>query len=129
MKKPIIYFKTYTIDEYIYHRIDEKSNTDKAPLETKVKSATTEDLSAGKVTITITTKDNPHDLKLVVSGFFSLNSEDYSNDEILNALVLNGSAIIFPYLRSMVSILTGLGSEPGIILPTINTNNLLKNDD
>lgn len=129
MEKPIINFKSYTIDEYIYHRINQKDITkSNPPMNTQVKSATTKNLSMGKLTISITIKNAPHDLKLVVSGLFLLNDKDYGKEEILNALIINGTAIMFPYLRSMVSVLTNLGTDPGIILPTINTNNLLKNN-
>ncbi|RNE05644.1 preprotein translocase subunit SecB [Lacticaseibacillus paracasei] len=104
-----------------------ESNTS-VPVETHVETGTTEDLSKGKITLVLTTKVFPHDLKLVVSGFFLLNVNDYPKEQVLQALVTNGTAIMYPYLRSMISVLTGLGTENALILPTINTNNLLKEE-
>ncbi|GAN41038.1 hypothetical protein LC1981_0257 [Lacticaseibacillus paracasei NRIC 1981] len=129
MKKPIITFKSYQIEQYLYNRMKKKpeSNTS-VPVETHVETGTTEDLSKGKITLVLTTKVFPHDLKLVVSGFFLLNVNDYPKEQVLQALVTNGTAIMYPYLRSMISVLTGLGTENALILPTINTNNLLKEE-
>lgn len=39
---------------------------------------------------------------------------------------VNGVTILFPYLRSLVSDLTSKGSEPPIILPTINVAEMVK---
>ncbi|OEZ34866.1 hypothetical protein A6B36_09575 [Lactiplantibacillus plantarum] len=73
-------------------------------------------------------KSVPHDLTVTVAGIFSLNIDDYPKDAVLNALVVNGTAILYPYVRSIVSVLTSLGSENSVVLPTINTNNLFSGD-
>lgn len=130
MKKPIIEFKGYEIEQYLYNRMKKRPEENTSvPVNTHVETGTTEDLSKGKVTLTLTTKVFPHDLKLVVLGFFLLNVDDYPKEQVLQALVTNGTAIMYPYLRSMISVLTGLGTENALILPTINTNNLLKEEN
>lgn len=58
-----------------------------------------------------------------VLGFFTFNNEDgFEKDEIHNYYKVNGTAILFPYLRTLVSDLTSKGDESPIILPTINVN-------
>ncbi|WP_438316567.1 protein-export chaperone SecB [Sporosarcina sp. FA9] len=72
-------------------------------------------------------------LKVVIAGFFAFETdEDVKDDIIYNYYELNGTAILFPYLRSIVSDLTSKGEDSPIILPTINILALLKskeNDD
>ncbi|MFW3589727.1 hypothetical protein [Vagococcus fluvialis] len=131
MNKPIINFIRYNIEEYIYKKIeltdsadDEKNTSPEDNFSIGVTPAITPDFKHGKITISIHYDLAPHNIKLSVNGFFELNDE-YSEDELEKALVVNGTAIIFPYIRSMISMLSSLDSEEAIILPTINTNNLL----
>ena len=41
-------------------------------------------------------------------------------------LSVNGTAILFPYLRSIVSILSSLDNSNAIVLPTINTHSFVE---
>lgn len=66
----------------------------------------------------------------IVSGMAELDEE-----KIIRFYKINAVAILFPYLRSLVSDLTSKGSEAPIILPTmniaamINENELDENDE
>ncbi|EIP8075184.1 protein-export chaperone SecB [Enterococcus faecalis] len=57
-------------------------------------------------------------------------NKNYTDDkeEILNFLGLNGSAILLPYVRAIVSMLTTLDSNQAIVLPTINVMDLLNQE-
>ncbi|EIJ82284.1 hypothetical protein PB1_05120 [Bacillus methanolicus PB1] len=62
-----------------------------------------------------------------ILGVFSIKSkEELDEEEIHSFYKINAVAILFPYLRSLVSDLTGKGSEPPIIIPTINVVELIK---
>ncbi|HEA6159840.1 protein-export chaperone SecB [Staphylococcus aureus] len=53
---------------------------------------------------------------------------DFETEENINSdLVPNAIAILFPYLRSLISDLTSKGNKKPIILPPINVNDLLEN--
>lgn len=66
-------------------------------------------------------------LKVVIAGYFTFEADDEVDDDIIyNYYELNGTAILFPYLRSIVSDLTSKGEDSPIILPTINIPALLK---
>nr|WP_279384907.1 protein-export chaperone SecB [Lacticaseibacillus manihotivorans] len=39
-------------------------------------------------------------------------------------LTVNGTAILFPYVRSTISMVTGLDSAQTVLLPTIRTTDL-----
>ncbi|WBB04857.1 protein-export chaperone SecB [Lactiplantibacillus plantarum] len=129
-EKTIINFEKYIIEKYSYHQIvsSKKENKNQSPVKTQVESGTTSDTRSGKISITVIYKSVPHDLTVTVAGIFSLNIDDYPKDAVLNALVVNGTAILYPYVRSIVSVLTSLGSENSVVLPTINTNNLFSGD-
>lgn len=55
-------------------------------------------------------------------GFFEEESEGID-------LSANAVAILFPYVRSLISDLTSKGSDDPIILPPINVNSMLENDN
>ncbi|MCQ2400672.1 MAG: protein-export chaperone SecB [Lachnospiraceae bacterium] len=81
-------------------------------------------LSEHHYSVELTLKINNNDLNLLVvaNADFSLDSDDYSNEKaIMNK---NTVAIMFPFIRSQVSLMT---SQPGmtpITLPAINVNEM-----
>ena len=62
-------------------------------------------------------------LKLLLIGEFEGENEDF-----LKRMVPNAIAIIFPYMRSQVTLMTAQPNLPPIVLPPININSLLKTD-
>ncbi len=69
-------------------------------------------------------KDSPFNLDLNITGYFSYNSK-YSVSEIEKLILVNGTAILFPYLRSMITTITANSGYVPIIIPTVNINKLL----
>ena len=67
-------------------------------------------------------------LDVEIEGSFSYDFEkDNSKIGFKTLLTNNGVAILYPYLRSIVSSVTGLSNEfPQLLLPTINVSELLK---
>lgn len=67
-------------------------------------------------------------LKVIIAGFFTFETEaeEVSDDVIYQYYEINGTAILFPYLRSIVSDLTSKGDDSPIILPTLNIPAMLK---
>lgn len=74
----------------------------------------------------ISDEGGTYKLSLTTVGVFEVNDDNNENNkEILKA---NTVAIMFPYVRSQISLLT---TQPGIkplVIPPININNLLKED-
>lgn len=74
------------------------------------------------IILTTTIEKDDMNIELVAEAHFSYESDDYSREEsIINT---NTVAIMFPFIRSQVTLLT---SQPGmipIILPAINTQKL-----
>ncbi|MDR9793735.1 protein-export chaperone SecB [Aeribacillus composti] len=66
-------------------------------------------------------------VKAKIMGYFEINSDAEISDEMIHNLYhINALAIIFPYLRSLVSDLSSKGSETPIILPTLNIAELVR---
>lgn len=67
--------------------------------------------------------DEGTELNVSIKGVFSVSGENEETNRIL--LTRNSCAIMFPYLRSQITLLTSqLNFEP-IVLPIININSLL----
>lgn len=67
-------------------------------------------------------KDAPFYMKVKITGYFELVGEDDINKFEANAI-----AIMYPYLRAIVSTYTASANVSPVILPAINVNAMLKN--
>lgn len=129
MKSMVMDFKGYQIKNLKYgdtqfssKEISEMSTDDNGnAMELNVKIGYSSNLLEGIVELGINIYNNvsKRSLNLEIVGEFDL-SEDLSEEEVEDLLSQNGTAILFPYLRSIVSIVTTLDSKDAIILPTIN---------
>lgn len=73
------------------------------------------------LTIKIGEEDENFYIEVQVLGVFTLDTDDMSSEDKENMYRVNAIAILFPYVRSLVSDLTGKGRElDRIILPPLN---------
>lgn len=110
----------------------EKDENDKTSL--RVNAGTTEINEEGvgqlELEINIAEKENEYlrDIKVKVLGIFEFpnieNNQGYDLDEILK---VNGTAILFPYIRTLISSLTSLDdSIEHVLLPAINVKSMFE---
>lgn len=72
----------------------------------------------------------PFKVEGIIKGFFELDSTDEIDiNEVYKYYLQNGTAILYPYLRSTITNLTGTGNYQAIILPTVNFYKLIENTD
>ncbi len=125
---PIIDFQGYKIQnlEYTHDKKNLSKYEDGFNLNPKV--GIDEKLKHGIVTLSVTLRPNHSELgiKIEISGEFNISNSLDSKDKIARALFVNGTAIMFPYVRSIISMISGLDSSNTILLPTINTMDLYK---
>ena len=84
------------------------------------------------VVLSVLINDENNALKLsveLVGTFAFSNSENVNKNLYDNLINKNAIAILFPYLRSQVTLITSQPNMTPIILPPININTLLRNDD
>lgn len=76
-------------------------------------------------------KNQPFKVDITTLGFFNYNAEeDEKKLGIETLLKVNGTAILYPYVRSIVSILTNMSNEfPGYNMPTVNIHKTLENQE
>lgn len=122
MNKPVISFEKYEILSIEYKKSDEqtKENTD---INTEVSLGISDELKSGIVEIDVSIFDsnNNRDIQTRVRGFFLVN-EELNAEKIEQFLGQNGTAMLYPYVRSIISMVSSLDSETSILLPTINTS-------
>ena len=72
------------------------------------------------------TKEFPYTIEVVLKGNFVIGT-DVDVKERKALLIINAAAIMFPYLRSGVSLLSSQTEYNKIILPTVNFSNIVSN--
>lgn len=127
MNNPVISLEKYEVDEINFTRTLTKDDLDKGKFfEVNFDGGFTEDKKHGKVTITATCIDKEalRKVKVIVSGYFFINeTKDFEE-----FLIVNGSAIIFPYVRSIISMVSSFDSETALLIPTVNILDIMKNE-
>ena len=73
------------------------------------------------------TKESEYDLCIAISGVFQFNEgiSDQEKQELLNK---NAVAILLPYVRSQVAILTAQPGTDSVTLPVLNISNMMSTD-
>ena len=82
--------------------------------------------SAYKVTLVLEgDKKEEYELQISLTGFFEIQNSDELSDSTVQALIeKNAEAILMPYLRSEVTLLTAQPETDSVVLPTFNINKL-----
>ena len=123
--EPVLQFEGYQIEKIIYEKNIETS--DENNINVEVSTGLNSERDKGKVELSIHVLENNENRKLEISlvGFFTFSNVD--DDKKTEILAINGTAILYPYIRSVASMVTSQDSSPAIILPTVNTINFFKN--
>ena len=125
--EPTISLEKYEIEEITYSRIVDESDFQSENLQVSVKSGLTEDKKYGKVTLEAKFFDKEKNKKVSarISGYYTINVEEDSE----NYIAINGTAILYPYLRSAISMISTLDSQDAVLIPTINVLAILENQE
>ena len=81
-----------------------------------------------KVTLILTgDKQEEYDILISLSGFFKIEGPENLEDTVLQNLInKNAVAIIMPYLRSELTLLTSQPDTESVVLPPFNINKMLE---
>ncbi len=129
----VLEFKNYSVEEINYKKNglykNNKNGINLIP-KIKVKNNFDDDKIMVTITINIGSLDNensPFTLNVSVTGDFVYHSEEDRDDVGVDTLVhKNAVAILFPYVRTVVSSITKESNDyPALILPTINVAQVL----
>lgn len=83
-----------------------------------------------RVTVILTgNKEKEYVLEIALSGYFSFDTSEELEAEMKKTLInQNAVAILMPYIRSQVSLLTAQPDVDCVVLPPFNIAKLMKND-
>ena len=85
--------------------------------------------STYKVTLVLNgTKQDEYDIVISLSGFFAVETQEELDDNVdRNLINKNAVAILMPYLRSELTLLTAQPDTDSVVLPPFNINKMFKN--
>lgn len=119
------------LDKIVFEKIEFKrlgfENDSELELEIQSNVLKRQDEEIYKVTLTLKgKKPEEYTLEISLSGFFSIEADNLSEDLKDTLITKNSVAILMPYLRSEVSLLTAQPEVKCVVLPAFNINNMLK---
>lgn len=124
--KSVLKLEKLVFDKLLFERKGFLSKSDfQFALESKISQRENEDVY--KVTLILRgTKNDEYAMEISLSGFFAFSSDASLSASAKKELISkNTVAILMPYLRSEVSILTAQPETECVVLPPFNINNLM----
>lgn len=70
----------------------------------------------------------PYKINVEMIGYFEIEG-NHTEQEVIKLCKINGTAIMFPYIRSAITDLTKISNVTPLILPTINIHKLIEAQD
>ncbi len=119
---PVIEFNGYRIEEIEYKTINDiNKSTFSIEPDLSFEFGLSKDMDEGvvKISVSLLDESNLRTIFLKVLGQFSI-PNDIEKEKIELYLAQNGSAMLFPYVRSIISVLTTLDGPSAVVLPTVN---------
>lgn len=120
-----------TLQKMVFDRIEFYrkgfKNTKELKFELQVQIGLGED-STYKVTLVLNgTKQDEYNIVISLSGFFKIEGQEELEDKMVQDLInKNAVAILMPYLRSELTLLTAQPDTDSVVLPPFNINKMLE---
>ncbi|WP_323705340.1 hypothetical protein [Mammaliicoccus sciuri] len=125
-------FRIKKIDYLVNNMNDRNESNDSASLTLNAGTSEIDEEGTARLELELNIEDKGLDydrtIKVVVIAIFNFeNSESTSNEYLENLLRINGTAIVLPYIRSLISNLTGFdNSTDHVLLPALNVEGMFK---
>ena len=125
--KSVLRLDKIMFDKIEFRRVGTSSDKE---LELEIQSGIARRQDAEIYRVTLVLKGNKPEeylFEISLSGFFSIEESDELTESLREALVSkNAVAILMPYLRSQVSLLTAQPGVDCVVLPVFNINKMLE---
>lgn len=128
-------FNGYLADN-IFFIINNEFNRDKESLELKIEFSYSLDmdyeqkkaiLNLGCIVFDDCKVNNyPFTIDISLEGFFEFDG-NLDKEQVYKMMEVNGVAILFPYLRSIISNITSSAGVQPLVIPTMNISKLIEN--
>lgn len=128
--KSMLIFQKYVVDKVVFERNNDYDFNQKSKIEFSINKHT--EKNDNKMIVSLNTKifenakenNFPFEMEVVVTGTFEIENNSNEIDFEPNAI-----AILYPYIRAIVSTYTANANLNALILPTINVNKLIKDQE
>jgi len=134
---PYFRFENYVVD-YIRYNYNHQAKLENKEIEVSFSLTVNVNVNEKEKKSTVTLKCNvfenaeennfPFSLEISLTGYFS-GSDNMEIDKFIELTKYNGTAILFPYLRSAISDITKAANINPLVLPVINVINLVKKQE
>ena len=111
--KSMLIFQKYVVDKVIFERNNDFDFSQKAKIEFSINKKTDK-----------TENNYPFEMEVSITGFFEIENDSKEIDFEPNAI-----AILYPYIRAIVSTYTASANVSSLILPVINVNKLIEDQE
>lgn len=126
----VLNMRRLVFDKILFDRNGFKNqNPSKYTIETQFAKDREENIY--RITLTLSgEKENEYTFEIILTGFFSFESNSTIDEKIKNELITkNAVAIMMPYMRSQISLLTAQPEVDCVVLPPFNINNLVQDNE
>ncbi len=125
----ILKFKKYVVDEIKFKRNHNYQNKENKPIKVDFEVRESKKINENELIINLYTKvfgnaeikNYPFEIEVTITGFFDISENKGNIDFEPNAI-----AILYPYIRAIISTYTSSANVAPVILPAINVNAMLK---
>lgn len=122
----VLKLERMVFDRIEFNRTGFKNNNE---IEFQFQSGVSQKSDGSVYRVTLVAKGNKKDeyvLEISLTGFFTFESVGDLNDDLKASLLSkNAVAIIMPYLRSQITLLTSQPEVEAVVLPVFNINNMI----
>ncbi len=135
--KSFLTFHNYFVDDLVFKRnLNYQKEIDSDVVKCKFNIGYHSTSEENKLLVSVTTQlfddsfseeENPFYLYLTVSGLFEFNQDENMDKKISDkVLKANSIAILFPYIRSIITNITASANIPPVVMPPVNTYKLIQ---
>lgn len=124
-------FQGYSIRDTEYHKsLKNLGNvlSDEDSLEVSSDIHVTPDMKQAKLQLKVLCHAPNAEMNLELWGYFTLTTK-LERNEITDYLGLNGVALLLPYARSIISMISVLDGKDALLMPTVDVLGLLKSTE
>ncbi|NLR10646.1 MULTISPECIES: protein-export chaperone SecB [unclassified Levilactobacillus] len=133
----VLKFINYHVQDMSYQR-NENYHQTRSEIKMNPQISRKIDINENRINVTLSivvgsleNETSPFKTSCAITGIFDYQPEEDDADTGLDQLVrVNAVAILYPYARSIITMLTTASNEyPGYIMPTVNVNRLLNDQE
>lgn len=125
--KSVLSMDNLIFDKIDFERIGSKNDLNEFEFQMEIAIGHSIKTDAYRVTLKMNgVKQEEYSLNISLTGFFTFDADEKLDDPFKNELIQNNAvAIMMPYLRSQISLLTAQPNVDCVVLPPFNINKML----